>query len=349
MFCSQQYCLDVMSGRRRGPAAAVLRLCLAALEPAYGAAARARNHLYDRRILWSQTLGRPTISVGNLTTGGTGKTPLVGWLVAALSAAGHKPAVLMRGYGRGDEERLLSQARPCAPVLANPNRLRGAAAALRDHPEVDLFILDDAMQHRRVARDVEIVLISAVTPWGFGRLLPRGLLREPLTGLSRATAIVVTHRGEVPPSKLAEIETTVRRFNATAPILHADHQLSGFIAADGEARALGEARYWIACGIGQPESFVAAMRSQWKQCAGHTFFSDHHAFTEVDALMLRRAAGEATAEAIVVTEKDWTKLSRLATARQPGIPFLRAKLNFQFSDDGGRTLLDLITQRSRST
>jgi tetraacyldisaccharide 4'-kinase len=198
---------------------------------------------------------------------------------------------------------------------------------------------------------VEIVLISAVAPWGFDHLLPRGLLREPLAGLSRAHALVITHAGEVAPKDLAAVESVVRNYNATAPIVFADHKLISLIAADGTEQpllALPDG-YWVACGIGQPESFLASLQATGKQCAGHGFFPDHHAYTYEDVITLRKQAAELSVSAIVVTEKDWAKLSRLPQASAGGIPFMRAKMEIAFAQYGEQKLLELICQRSRRT
>jgi tetraacyldisaccharide 4'-kinase len=305
------------------------------------------------RFLPSAALPRATVSVGNLTTGGSGKTPLVCWMAAQTIAAGRTPAVLMRGYksrhGKSDEQALIAQALPAMTVMADPDRRRGAAAALDADSRIDLFLLDDAMQHRSVRRNVEIVLVDAAQPWGWDHLLPRGLLREPVAGLKRAHAVVITRSGNASAAQLADIETTVQRHNVHAIVLSADHVMTSLLShdnADAPMSMLADLPYIAACGIAQPESFVAGLRRHGKTCVGHKFFPDHHPFTEQDISALRLLAREKGASAIIVTEKDWVKLAQLPAARDAGIPFLRAQLSIEFSHGDGRRLLDLVLQRT---
>jgi tetraacyldisaccharide 4'-kinase len=343
---SERFFLDVVSGRRRGAGSTALRLALAVASPPYAAATRLRNLLYDRGVLPSRSLPRPAVSVGNITVGGTGKTPLVCWLASALRAAGRKPAVLLRGYKTADEEILIAQASPDTPVVADPDRRHGAQAALAKQADVDLFILDDAMQHRRVRRNFEIVLINAAQPWGYGSVLPRGLLREPIGGLCRADAVVFTHASEASLDQLVDVEATLRKHNRDAPIFLADHELTGIMAPKEELpmSALSDRPYFVAAGIGQPDSFLAALQAHGKKCVGHRVFADHHRFSNEDVASLRRQA--AGAAAIVVTEKDWTKLRNLSVIQDDGIPFWRAQLRIHFRNDGDKRLLDLVCRRT---
>ena len=194
--------LRIISGENTSAIARVVRGLAGVVEPFYSAAMRVRNAAYDRGLFHAHDLGRPTISVGNITTGGTGKTPVVIWLARQLREQGRRPAILLRGYGAtqqhgSDEAALLEQSLNSnstirIPVQANPSRVRGAAEVLQKSPEVDFFLLDDAFQHRRAKRDFNLVLINATEPFGFGHVLPRGLLREPLAGLKRADAFLIT-------------------------------------------------------------------------------------------------------------------------------------------------------------
>ena len=188
-----------MSGERRGVRASVLRGTLGAAEPLYAAAVRGRNWLFDRGV-GVRRLPRPVVSVGNITAGGTGKTPVVLWLADRLRRKGRRPAVLLRGYeaegrpqrradaARGAARTRRARCRPRIAVGVNPNRLAGGDGVLRGRPDVDVFVLDDGFQHRKLARDFDLVLIDAAQPFGYGHVHPRGLLREPLAGLRRADA-----------------------------------------------------------------------------------------------------------------------------------------------------------------
>src|SRR5688500_14543105 len=233
----QQFGLRVMSGEARGAGATLLRGGLRIVEPFYAGVMHIRNAMYDRGTLERHALGRPTVSVGNLTTGGTGKTPTVRWLAEQLREAGRKPAVLMRGYrvkgaAVSDEQvmldRYLNGDAPDVriPVHANPDRVAGAARVLRDRPDVDTFILDDGFQHRRARRDFDLLLISAADPFGNGHVFPRGLLRESLAGLRRADAILITRCEQATPDMIAELERRLRDVAASIAIFHCDHALA---------------------------------------------------------------------------------------------------------------------------
>jgi tetraacyldisaccharide 4'-kinase len=323
----------VMDGTDRSAMAAMLRGAAACAEPVYATAMRARN-----AMIRGHRLGRPTISVGNIATGGTGKTPIVRWLASALLGAGRKPAVLMRGYksvdGISDEQTVLARGLgDSVPLIANPDRRAGAAAAIAQAPLTDLFILDDGMQHRRVARDFELVLINAGEPFGLGRVFPRGFLREPLSGLGRADALVVTHADEVDADRLEQIERTLRQFNPFAPIFRADHVITGLEALAGKP-------FYAFCGIGSPESFFSQVAALGN-CVGRRAFADHHHYTAADLDDLNKAARSAGAAILVTTEKDWAKLSRLPPTAE-GLPVIAAGLCLRFHRDHEARLLEEI-------
>ncbi|MBN2129221.1 MAG: tetraacyldisaccharide 4'-kinase, partial [Sedimentisphaerales bacterium] len=177
-----------------------------------------RNWLYAQGWLRVHRVGVPVVCVGNLTTGGTGKTPLVVWLARLMGQKGVRAAILTRGYkanGRKtpydvttntDEPAELAAACPGVPVIVNPDRVAGAAEAIRSHG-AQVLLMDDGFQHRRLGRDLDIVAVDATCPFGYGRLLPAGLLREPLSGLTRAHAVVLTRSDQVSEETLRQIET----------------------------------------------------------------------------------------------------------------------------------------------
>jgi tetraacyldisaccharide 4'-kinase len=347
----ERFFLDICAGRRRGLTAGLLRGLLTVAQIPFAAAVAARNWAFDRGLLKSRPLPRPAVSVGNITTGGTGKTPIVSWLAANLHHCGRHPAILLRGYKASnekasDEQIVLATANPQCQVVANPNRAAGASHALAQDKMIDLFILDDAMQHRRVQRNVNIVLVHATEPWGGGHLLPRGLLREPLTGLRRASALVLTHSAEATPAQLTQIEATIRRHNADAPIFHADHQLAALVPFNASSRlpltALRGKKYFAACGIASPESFLSLLAQHGGILAGQRFFSDHHPFDQRDAAAIQLEAQDKGAEMIIVTQKDWAKLRNFAPANS----FLFADLQIRFAANHGQQLLDLVLART---
>ncbi len=187
---------DIVSGRRRGAAAAVVRGAAALVEPFYAAAVRRRNRRYDRRAAAAHSAGVPVVSVGNLTLGGTGKTPMVRWIAQWFHSRGVRVAVVSRGYGskagRANDEALeLERLLPDVPRLQNPDRVAAAREAA-ESLGCRAIVLDDGFQHRRIARDLDIVLLDATEPFGFGHVFPRGTLREPIEGLRRAGVVVLS-------------------------------------------------------------------------------------------------------------------------------------------------------------
>jgi len=200
----------------------------------YEGVIRARNWRYDHVAGASVRVGRPVISVGNLTVGGTGKTPFVLEVVRRLRARGRRPVVLTRGYGAAagetaDEVLEFQTAEPGLPIVVNPDRVAGAAEALRTAAG-DCFVLDDGFQHRRIRRELDIVLIDALDPWGGGWLLPAGRLREPRSSLRRASLIVMTRANQVSAEELGEALAEVRRIAADRPMVTARLRVEGLTA-----------------------------------------------------------------------------------------------------------------------
>lgn len=339
----------IMSGRARGAGATAARVALRGCATAFSGVIRARNRLYQSSLLRVHRLARPVISVGNLTAGGTGKTPMVRFLAERLRNEGFHPAVLSRGYGSvagemGDEltmlDRLLNEGtEPTVAVRADPNRAVSGALLLEERPDIDVFLLDDGFQHRRVSRDLDIVLLNATEPFGFGHVLPRGLLREPLGGLARAHAAILTHADRVTSDEAARIEAVLRRYNALLPIYRAAHVptcVRGFDPSSGRTeerpvRDLTGRRIFGFCGIGSPESFerqIAAMGTP----VGFRSFADHHPYTAAELEELRRDAMRADADLLLTTEKDWVRIARFVTAIEVP-PILRLDVRIQFLND----------------
>lgn len=303
----------------------------------YGAVVRSRNRYYDRPAAAKRT-GLPVISVGNLTVGGTGKTPVVAWIARFLAGEGLRPAVVSRGYrgsaGRGpllvseghgplceaarsgDEAYMLARTLPEARVVVGSDRVAGAEAARRAGAQV--VILDDGYQHRRLARDLDIVLLDAGNPFGTGRLLPAGILREPLAGLRRAGVVLVTRSrsGERFPS----IERTLRRFNPSAPLIPAGHRRVGFV--DRLGGPVERPRRAVAfCGIGRPGPFRADLLEEGVELVDFRVHPDHHPYSETEMREMRELAQRGGA-ALVTTEKDLVRLG--PSAEWSGPPELSA-------------------------
>jgi tetraacyldisaccharide 4'-kinase len=350
----------IISGEQSGMGAAFLRGAMRLVEPIYTAVVASRNGFYSKGVIPSNRAARPVVSVGNITTGGTGKTPVVRWLADRVRQRGMHPAILLRGYKsqpgqRSDEEQLLDDLlNPPdgrAPIIieANPDRSVGAQAVVRQHPEVDVFILDDGFQHRQLQRDFDLVLIDATNPFGFDHVLPRGLLREPLGGLARASAFLLTRVDQALPGTVQDCHGEIRRHAPAAPIYQCRHA-SAAVVCEEDGRTVSQPierlrgkRVFAFCGIGNPDSFQRQLATNGATIVGRHAFGDHHHYEQVDIEQLQRDAAASGAEALVSTEKDWVKLSRLRDGSSRGeLPVWRVRLEVEFVGDDEKRLLDQI-------
>ena len=340
-----------MSGSRHGAAASLLRAGLSVAEPFYLSGVSIRNRLYDLGISKTTRLDRPVIAVGNLTAGGTGKTPMVRWIAEHLRNQHQHVAIIARGYKSkpgqlGDEQRMLDRLLNGAghePVYlaANPNRIEAAKKVLAEHQEVDVLVLDDAFQHRAVERDLNIVLVNASEPFGHDHLLPRGLLREPISSLKRANAVVLTHSNEVTSDRLLEIEKRIAEVDPSIPIYRAIHvpvglrssQANSGEAANVQLEELKNLPIFAFCGLASPDHFLRQLESLGAKVVGHRSFGDHHAYLSQDLSSLRDQARVASAQALITTEKDWIKLQELSGAAENNPPIWRLDVEMQFMRD----------------
>lgn len=329
--------LPVLSGEDKKAGAAILRVILRGVEPFYASAMRVRNRLYDQGTLRSHTLGRAAISVGNLTTGGTGKTPMVHWLVEQLYQSGHRPAILIRGYRAAnsqiaDEPELLRQLLgEKVAVQVNPDRVAGAAEVLKQNPAVDVLILDDAFQHRRARRNFDLLLVSATQPFGYGHVLPRGLLREPISSAERADAIVITHADLVSPDKLAAIVAEL----PPKPTYYAVHSLK--VPQDCQNKP-----YAIFSGIGDPQTFENQLTQKLGRPILIKRWRDHHAYDARTLAEFAAAARCAGAEQLLTTQKDFVKLHSFADT--VGLPVRAIGLRIELLNEGANRLMTQIHQ-----
>ena len=331
---------------------------LAPIGMIYGRVMEARNFLYDRGVLQSHSLGARTISIGNLTTGGTGKTPLVALTASILADNGEKVCVLTRGYGRANEKdrvlvsdgdtvltdattggdepvELARKLLGKAVVVADANRV-SAARWVKEQFGTTAFVLDDGFQHRRVQRDLDIVCIDATNPCGNGRILPAGTLRESFKALDRADIVVVTR------SNLADATgALVERIKRRAPrsqVLLSSTKISGLVelnafnsgrphlSSDKNSRA---GRSLAFCGLGNPENFKRQLEVDGYDIAGMKAFRDHHRYTHSDIALLEKKAAEISATALITTAKDAVKLTRLHS----DIPIFVAELRVELNDE----------------
>ncbi len=324
------------------------QMLLTPLALLYGGAIRVRNAYYDRWPGAVHHAGVPVISVGNLTTGGTGKTPLVIEVVRRLQTWGRRPAILTRGYkaARGrvaDEVMEMCIALPHVSAMVNPDRVAGAATACASQ-DADCLVLDDGFQHRRLARTLDIVLISALGPPGIGRLLPAGRLREPLRSLRRAHVLVITRSNQVDTAQVAALSAQLRSYAPDAPILHAAVEPDALVAQDGRweaPAALAGRRVLAVCGIGDPRTFVELLGKLTGEQPVAQLFGDHHRYDARDVRAICAAAQREKAEWVVTTRKDWVKLHALWPAA--AVPLLHLDIKLTVTA-GSATLDDRLRQ-----
>ena len=284
----------------------------------YSTVMRLRRWAYNRGIIASHSAGVPVICVGNITTGGTGKTPMVKWVVDQLREMGKFPAILTRGYksvnGKSDEAELLAQLTG-VPVVVNPNRVNGAKTAIESG--ADVIVMDDGFQHLRLRRDLDIVLIDASNPFGHDACLPAGLLREPKTALRAAGAIVITRCENQAPEALEDLQKQLERFSLQVPIARSIHSPAAIIDHNGTALpldALSGRRVVAFCGLGNPGAFFATVENLGATIAATKAFRDHIHYTASHIRQLVEKAGASEAEILLTTQKDYVKLKNL-----PGI------------------------------
>jgi tetraacyldisaccharide 4'-kinase len=308
---------------------------LALLSWIYRAVTDVRNRLYDRSMLRAQEVGAPVYSIGNITAGGTGKTPLVLRVAAAVSQQGEKVCILTRGYGRAnpkqrvlvaDGERVLAdpvaggdepyelalKLKGKAVIIADADRVSAARWA-KERFDISLFILDDGFQHRRLARDLDIVCIDATQPFANARQLPAGRLREAKENLSRADAIVITRSDAA--ADLESLRSEISRYAPKASIFAARSEISCVRTLEQfrsdlipDNTQLAGKKVFAFSGLGNPENFLTTLRLAGATLVGSRSFSDHHRYTEEDIRDVESIALANGAEALITTAKDAVKL-----------------------------------------
>ena len=304
----------IMSGRDRSFKARALRIAGDLAEPFHMLASRLRNTAFDRGWRKARRAHCPVISVGNLTTGGTGKTPTVIYIASLLRDRGLYPAVVLRGYKAagevGSDEALLLQERLSTPVIVEADRVAAAAQIQADFPEVNCIVLDDGFQHRRLVRDLDVVLIDATNPFGYGRQLPRGMLRESAKSLARASAVVVTRSNHIKADARQKLDNRIRRFHGAVPVAHATHHWDEIADDYNDIVDDKNAPVVLLCAIGNPAAFVRQAETRFK-LVERMIFPDHHDYQADEAATALAHVERTGARAILTTEKDWTKLQQV--------------------------------------
>lgn len=321
----------------RGP----LQWLLTPLSWVYGLITALRNALYDRGLLTAHPLPVPSISIGNVSVGGTGKTPIAAWVAGQLLALGQRPAIVMRGYG-ADEPLVHQRLNPDVPVIVNPDRVAGTLDAVRQGATV--VVLDDAFQHRRARRDLDLVLVAAEQGDAFA-VLPAGPLREWPRGVRRADLLMVTRKSasREEAERVAALWTAVD--GAPAPVVAAlrPGPLRAVSGATGQTAELpvdrlGGARVLAVSAIGNPAAFAAQLAALGAQVEAAAY-PDHHAFTDAD--IARICARGESVDFVVCTLKDAVKLEGRWPAQAPRLWYLSQAVEIEI----GAATLDAALRR----
>lgn len=333
----------LMSGRRRDPLAFVLRGLLRVASTVYGLAVRLRNRRYDTGRTPIHRAGVPVISVGNLTTGGTGKTPLVAYLATALRQRGYRVSLISRGYGRGeaalnDEALELEQRLPDVPHVQDPDRVAAANVAVEEL-ETQVILMDDGFQHRRLHRDLDIVVVDATCPYGYGYLLPRGMLREPLASIARADIAVLSRSNYVSEAERQSIRETYLSKNPRLLWVEAEHQpgrLIDYRDRTEPLEGLTGKRVLAFCGIGNPQAFRRTLADCGAAVVDLYVLPDHARYDgdTVEQLeqwgQTQQAASDAAVDLVVCTQKD---LVKVRAAKIAGLPLRAVQIDLQVHPD----------------
>lgn len=289
-----------------GPAVRILSPLLSVAEAGFRLGVAVRNGLYDRHLLPITSSEIEVVSVGNLTVGGTGKTPFAAWLAGWFAEAGRKPGIVHGGYAQ-DEPELHRAWHPGIPVIVERDRVRAVRAAAA--AGCDVAILDDGFQHRRIARDADIVLVAGETGLAGFRLLPRGPFREPPSSLDRATVVVVT-RKVASPERTAAVTDEVSRIAGSDRVAVVRIESSGWRDGAGKA-SVPEGRALAVAALAEPEAFAENAIAAGVRVSATMWFRDHHDYTVDDA---RRILDASHGGPVVTTAKDAVKLRSLLPA-----------------------------------
>lgn len=327
-----------------GAPGAALRALLTPVALGYGMAMALRNAAFASGAAGAASLDRPVVSVGNLTTGGTGKTPCTFWILEWARRRGRELAILTRGHGgRGGENDEVAMARERFPGVAvgvGRDRVASARVLLTQGHRIDGFVLDDGFQHRRVRRDLDLCLVDATDPFGGGACLPAGLLREPRRGVRRSDVVILTRADQVPPDARHALWRELTRLGYRGPEVEARHAPVRLEPIDprGDPRpveALRGMAVHALSGIGHPGSFERTLRELGAEVASHRVYPDHHAYSPADLPDLRGEGGSLWC----TTEKDAVKLRRLGVIDG-------WCLRVGFSIERGRSELEALLERA---
>ena len=363
----KDYLYAIITGRTTGFIPTLLLCLLTPLSYVYDAVLKTRGWLYDCRLLRQKRLPCTVISVGNIVAGGTGKTPAVIWIAKYLQSEGFQVGVLLRGYGReghhsvsvisdekqiltsvtesGDEAELIARKLPGVPVVVGSDRYAAGLEVIRLWGHTDgVLILDDGFQRRQLARDLDILTIDSTQPFGTGKLLPAGTLREPKTALGRADVVLLTR------TDIAAESINFEGLVQGKQIFESRHRPTRlYQLRTGEEHPLGllkGQRILAVCGIGNPDSFVGTLHHFEPKVVELLAFPDHHRYVSSDLSDIKTRLCEVGADIVVTTEKDSQKLAAVSAPESVAFFVLGIELEITTNSEGLKERLrQIATER----
>jgi tetraacyldisaccharide 4'-kinase len=346
----KRYFYELMTDARQQKMDKAVQWCLLMLSKVYGFIAEITHAMYQEHWFPVYRSPKPVISVGNITVGGVGKTPLVIWLVKVLTEKNYRVVVLSRGYGGingrlNDETRMFKEIFPKIPIMIGRNRKESIRKALNQEP-VDIFIADDAFQHWPLDRDLDIVLIDASNPFGNGYLVPRGILREKIDALIRTDIFILTKTDQIASTK--PLHAQLRQINSRALIVEAQHVprcfrdiFSGKIY---DLDFVKNQKVAAFCAIGDPFSFAHTLQQVGPTLTSNFTFTDHHIYTDEDIMYVIESARKENVNILVTTHKDAVKISDFRTLFQ-GLTVLSLEIDFKFNKGEDEVIQRILSLR----
>ena len=336
----------LVSGESSGLGAALLRFFLGIASQVYLVVIALRNFLYSKGWLKIHRANAAVISIGNITAGGTGKTPLVIWLCKQIISdskfqiSNSQCAILTRGYkaiqNYRDEPAILAESCPEAKVIVNPDRVATATRAVSEFG-AKVLIMDDGFQHRRLARDLDIVTVDSTVPFGYGKLLPAGLLREPVAALKRADAAVITRCDQATEAELTQLEDKLQQINPEMIIARSIHAPICAKSIDDREISLEELKskkIFAFCGIGNPDAFFNTIKNIEARLVDSKVYNDHYHYTGDCLADIYEQARRLKADLILTTQKDWFSLFNIGKSKfDIRFAYLAIELKFVSGED----------------
>ncbi|MFH1867455.1 MAG: tetraacyldisaccharide 4'-kinase [Candidatus Omnitrophota bacterium] len=330
----KNYIYKIITQGPKDPMGFAIKIILYLFSFLYLAAVKLRYIMYKAKLFKSERLKAPVVSIGNITWGGTGKTPLVEAICGYFQSKGKRCVLLTRGYGM-DEDKALAQNLPDALVLIGEDRVKNARSEETKGP-VDIFLLDDGFQHMKIERDIDIVTINATDPFGNGCLIPAGILREPPAHLNRAEIVVITKSGLIGRAQLDCLKNKIIKLNPNAEIFESAHKLLYFQTAAGEEKDtiyIKGKNVCIVSALGDNSSFAKSVESLCDSIKLHFFYMDHHQYSSKDIDIIIKECRGRGINTIVTTQKDWVKLKDIlkSVKSADGVEFLILKIKVSVS------------------